>query len=268
MDPFATPQTQLWTLHRAVSPILATAIHDGHLLEPSVACCMALDEADRLREEDPFTGRMIAGVPNRIACGVSRFCIDLNRGIETAVYREPSDAWGLTVWETMPGTEKVDHLKLMHRDYYALLEAVLKGLEGRHGHFVVLDVHSYNHRRDGPDRAPTSNRDAPDINIGTFSMDRSRWAHVVDAFIQFCRSYPIAGRQLDVRENVAFEGRGEQTRFIHERFPTTGCAIAVEFKKFFMDEWTGAPDDHCIGQLSSLLTASVPVLERALAAEP
>jgi hypothetical protein len=41
---------------------------------------------------------------------------------------------------------------------------------------------------------------------------------------------------------VAFEGKGEQTRFVHERYPGTGCAIALEFKKFYMDEWTGKPD--------------------------
>ena len=48
--------------------------------------------------------------------------------------------------------------------------------------------------------------------------------------------------KLDVRENVAFQGKGEQTRFVHERYPGQGCAIALEFKKFFMDEWSGEPD--------------------------
>jgi hypothetical protein len=50
------------------------------------------------------------------------------------------------------------------------------------------------------------------------------------------------GRKLDVRENIAFQGRGEQTRFVHERYPGRGCAIALEFKKFFMDEWSGEPN--------------------------
>ncbi|MEO8142476.1 MAG: hypothetical protein ABI617_07440, partial [Sphingomicrobium sp.] len=49
-------------------------------------------------------------------------------------------------------------------------------------------------------------------------------------------------RRLDVRENVAFQGKGEQTRFVHERYPKQGCAVAIEFKKFFMDEWSGEPD--------------------------
>ena len=45
-----------------------------------------------------------------------------------------------------------------------------------------------------------------------------------------------------MRENVAFQGKGEQTRFVHQRYPGRGCAIALEFKKFFMDEWSGEPD--------------------------
>ena len=107
---------------------------------------------------------------------------------------------------------------------------------------MVLDVHSYNHRRSGPGGAPTPQQDAPDINIGTFSMPRDSWAWLLDPLIEAMRGFDFGGRRLDVRENVAFQGKGELTRFVHERYPEKGCAIAIEFKKFFMDEWTGAPD--------------------------
>ena len=112
--------------------------------------------------------------------------------------------------------------------------------------FVVLDVHSYNHRRDGPDAPAASAELMPQVNIGTFSMDRRRWAHVVDPFMERLRAFEFRGRPMDVRENVAFQGRGEQTRFIHHAFPATGCAIAIEFKKFFMDEWTGEADPEAL----------------------
>ena len=272
MDDVASNNTgsrhQLWEIYRAASPVLATAVHDGHHVDPQVASSVALEDAARLREEDPFTGLMIAGVPNRIICNVSRFCIDLNRPIDKAIYLQPSDAWDLVVWKRELRDAEIDHLRAMHQDYYAVLEAVLKGLERRHGRFIVLDVHSYNHRRAGASEAPTAPDLAPDINIGTFSMDRQRWAHVVDAFIAFCGARTVNGHRLDVRENIAFEGRGEQTRFIHERFPETGCAIAVEFKKIFMDEWTGAPDQASIDDIAALLSDAVPVLEQALEAGP
>ncbi len=80
---------------------------------------------------------------------------------------------------------------------------------------------------------------APDINIGTFSMPRELWAPVLDPLIETMRAFDFNGRRLDVRENVAFQGKGELTRFVHERYPGRGCAIALEFRKFFMDEWTG-----------------------------
>ncbi len=35
---------------------------------------------------------------------------------------------------------------------------------------------------------------------------------------------------------------GNTAERIHDRFPQQGCAIALEFKKFFMDEWSGDPD--------------------------
>lgn len=129
---------------------------------------------------------------------------------------------------------------------------------------MVLDVHSYNHRRQGAGEPPTAQAEAPDINIGTFSMDRSRWNDVVSAVGEHFASATIGGRRLDVRENVAFQGKGEQTRFIHERFAENGCAIAIEFKKFFMDEWTGEPDRRVVSDIRETIAALQPVLEECL----
>lgn len=144
------------------------------------------------------------------------------------------------------------------------LEAILADIESRFGRFVLIDVHSYNHRRAGPRAPATAQAEAPDINIGTYSMDRERWSFVVDPFIETLRSFTFNGAKIDVRENVAFFGKGEQTRFVHDRFPDAGCAIAVEFKKIFMDEWTGKPDSEAIRELRGMLAATVPLLENIL----
>ena len=45
---------QIWQIVRGDSPLVATAIHDGHRLRPEVAEMMALSDTDRLREEDPL----------------------------------------------------------------------------------------------------------------------------------------------------------------------------------------------------------------------
>jgi N-formylglutamate deformylase len=60
---------------------------------------------------------------------------------------------------------------------------------------------------------------------------------------------------------VRFRG-GRLSRWIHETFPETGCALAIEFKKFFMDEWTGEVDRTLHGAILEALRSTTPgVLE-------
>jgi hypothetical protein len=79
-------------------PVLATAIHAGHDLRDEIAARTALDDAARLREEDPFTDLLIPEVCTSVVVRRSRFELDLNRPRERAVYRRPEDAWGLELW--------------------------------------------------------------------------------------------------------------------------------------------------------------------------
>ncbi|NTH49212.1 N-formylglutamate amidohydrolase [Agrobacterium rhizogenes] len=254
----------LWTIERGASPIIATAIHNGHAVRKELENLYALSSDERLREEDPFTEFISRDVPNRIVFHRSRFEVDINRARDGAIYLTPEQAWGLKVWKDGLSSENAHASLRIHDDYYEMLLAFLKGIERRYGRFVVLDLHSYNHRREGPAAAPTAQVEAPHINIGTSSMDRSCWSHVLDILTDHFRSFEIDGRQLDVRENIAFQGKGEQTRFIHQHFPRTGCAIAIEFKKFFMDEWTGEPDLDVLEKLRGIVASAVPLLEQAL----
>jgi hypothetical protein len=260
--------TALWTIERGMSPVIATAIHEGHSTRLNLQPLFLLDHQERLREEDPYTEFTICDVPNRIVFHRSRFEVDINRNREGAIYLTPEQAWGLNVWAGALADDEIEASLRTHDAYYNMLLGFLKGIERQFGRFVALDIHSYNHRRDGPTARPTPPEQAPDINIGTSSMDRGRWAPVVDVLIAHFRSHTINGSPLDVRENVAFQGKGEQTRFIHEHFPKTGCAIAVEFKKFFMDEWTGEPDTGVLDQLRQIVATAVPILEKTLASQP
>lgn len=253
-----------WTTHRGASPVVATAIHDGHAVRENLLLKMALDDDERLREEDPFTAQTIRDLQNRIVFHRSRFEVDLNRVRDGAFYLRPEQAWGLKVWCEEPTDAEIAEALAVHDAYYAMLENYLRGIAAQYGRFIVLDIHSYNHRRGGAAVASTEASEAPEINIGTASMDRERWAPVIEAFMTYAADFDFLGRRLDVRENVAFQGRGEQTRFIHERFADNGCAIAIEFKKIFMDEWTGAPDWQAIAAFRALVAGSLPVLEGAL----
>ena len=193
--------TGFWTIGFGNSPVIGTAIHDGHRIRPDIAGLMALSGEQRLREEDPFTGDMIAGLTNRIIVHHSRFEIDLNRAADQAIYLKPEQSWGLEVWKEEPAQEAIRQSLDFHADYYAMLETVLSAIERRHGAFVVLDVHSYNHRRQGAAAPPTAQAEAPDINIGTFSMDRSRWGDIVSAVGHHFASATIGGK-IDLFEPI------------------------------------------------------------------
>ena len=53
--------------------------------------------------------------------------------------------------------------------------------------------------------------------------------------------------------------------WIHRTFPTTGCALALEFKKTFMDEWSGRVDAAHLAELSRALASTLPGLVESLA---
>ncbi len=48
------------------SALVATAIHAGHDVRPEVGSRLAIDEATRLREEDPFTDRITECAASRV----------------------------------------------------------------------------------------------------------------------------------------------------------------------------------------------------------
>jgi N-formylglutamate amidohydrolase len=247
-----------WTFSDSSVPVVATAIHAGHDMRPAVAACTALDDATRLREEDPFTDGLTAVGGSAVVAHRSRFEVDLNRPRGEAVYQTPEDAWGLELWrETLP-PEEVERSRALYDDFYFELGRRLDTLAER-GPFVVLDLHSYNHRRDGADEPPAPERTNPEVNVGTGALDRVHWCRVVDRFVEVLAAQEVCGHQLDVRENVRFRG-GELCRWVDRRFSARGCALAIEFKKVFMDEWTGELDDRHLEELRGALAAVVLAL--------
>ncbi|MFC1597222.1 N-formylglutamate amidohydrolase [Planctomycetota bacterium] len=259
----STTSDEIWTEEIGGGPLIATAIHDGHDVRPEIAGHLELDEAVRLREEDPFTREWTVVAPTRIVGSRSRFEVDLNRPREKAVYRTPEDAWGLAVWRDGLPHGLFEQSLAEYDAFYRAMHTHLKRFEQDHGHFVVYDLHSYNHRRVGPD-GPAANPDEnPQVNIGTGTMRRQRWAPVVDTFVETLREFDFPGGRLDVRENVRFFG-GNWPRWIHENFPDTGIALAIEVKKFFMDEWTGEPNRNLVDAIADALRFTVPGVLDAL----
>ena len=242
---------------------IATAIHVGHDLRPEVAAELVLPETDRLREEDPHTDEIGALIPARVVVHRSRFEVDLNRKRDDSVYRTAEEAWGLDLLRDSALDEAIVAGSLEVYDaFYAELGRRLD-LVAERGPFVVFDIHSYNHRRGGADAAADLAEENPEVNVGTGSLDRARFGAVVDAFMTALEAAGTSAGPLDVRENIRFRGR-QLAAGTHARYPDRGVVLALEFKKTFMDEWTGAVDRARVDELARALGRTLPAVEASL----
>lgn len=246
--------------HDGDSRVIATAVHNGHELRPEVERIIALEERDRLREEDPFTGEIAARFQLSVVVHRSRFEIDLNRERERAVYVTPDDSWGMELWKYQPDEETISQSLQLYDAFYSNLALTLDQMVSTHGGFVLYDIHSYNHRRQGPEEPPEDEIGNPTVNLGTGSMP-GRWRAVATNFLHSISSHEFEGSPIDARENIRFEGRAVAA-FVHERYVDSGCALAIELKKVFMDEWTGELYEDRHRQLTeALLATEGPVAE-------
>ena len=250
-------QNKFWNLTFSAGPVVAAAIHDGRELRDDVSEIMKLSSDDRLREEDPYTGEWTSVGDTKIIVSRSRFEVDLNRPREKAVYQKPEDAWGLDIWKRdLPENIVSDSLSQYDLFYKEVYE-IFSTLEKQFGHFAVLDLHSYNHMRSGTDGEPADPKLNPEVNIGTGTINRNKWGKLIDRFISDLHNFDFDGRKLDVRENIKFKG-GQFPKWTHQTFPESACSISIEFKKFFMDEWTGKPDVYQIEKIGMALQSTVP----------
>jgi len=243
------------------SPIIATAIHDGHFIPIEFLNNIALKEHERSREEDPYTDFMANLPVNTVLVENSRFVADLNRPKNKCIYKTPDDAWGLTVWKRPLSKQKEKQLLTYYETFYTRMKQLLDSIISQHGCFVVLDIHSYNYRREDPHQeAPRSEN--PEINIGT-KNNQHHVRPLINAFIDFLSQSKICGHRPDVRENIKFQG-GEFSKWIFTHYGQQGCVLSVEFKKTFMDEWTGRVNVKHLMDIHATLKKSIPLLEEEI----
>jgi N-formylglutamate amidohydrolase len=253
-----------WDEAVGAGPIVALAVHEGHEVRPSLLPRFAITPEERRREEDPGTGSWAALAPTFLIARRSRFEVDLNRPPERAVYRTPGEAWGLAVWREEPPAAELAASRALHARFFARLGEILDRKVAEEGGFVLLDLHSYNHRRDGRDAPPADPAANPEVNLGTGTLDRARWGALVDRCLADLRTQrSIPG--LDVRENVKFRG-GWVAQWTNARHRERGVALAIEFKKTYLDEWSGVIDPERAERLGGALCASFPGLEESLRA--
>lgn len=245
-------------IHTSDSPFWSFALHDGHHIDNDLLPYLLLSDKQRLREEDPYTA-LIAELPvNQFVVGTSRFQLDLNRPIEQSVYLYPEQAWGLQVWKENFPSSFIEELYKKHQYIYSIIEQHIQSSIKKYGFFVVLDIHSYNANRESP--MVTIDEEAnPQINLGTY-YNPPKWRDLTDRFIHAIKSQTLYGAPIDVRENIRFKG-GYLPQFLNHNFDDKGCVFAIEFRKDFMNEWTGEPDVQRIAACKQLLINTVQALK-------
>ncbi|WP_051881573.1 N-formylglutamate amidohydrolase [Parvularcula oceani] len=236
-----------WDIQRRGGPVLATAVHAGHVMRDELKPYLAISEQDQRREEDPMTGLWSTVGDDAFRNYTSRFQADLNRPRDSAIYLKPEDSWGLQVWKETPPDEMIERSLAVYDAFYDMMATWIEGLIAECGKVLVLDIHSYNHRRDGPHGRHGPQEDNPDIDLGVTTLDRERFGGVLDVFKTALAAQPAQSRELDVRENVRYPDGGHWPEWVFANYGADVATITLEYKKFYMDEWTG--------------TAFLPVIE-------
>src|SRR5690606_3527036 len=133
---------------------------------------------------DPFTSGWTNIVSTSIIFHHSRFEVDVNRPREKAVYQQPEDAWGLQVWKKDLPSALVDRSLRHYHAFYQAVKSLFNEKIARYGYFILYDLHTYNHRREGPGGEEAPPETHPEVNVGTGHVNRKKWAPVVDSFMK------------------------------------------------------------------------------------
>ena len=252
-----------WDIILRPGPVVAAAVHDGHGLRDSLLPYLAISEEARRRDEDPMTGVLTSVGDARVRLRASRFQVDLNRPRDKALSTDPDDTWGIRFWhDSLPADELKRSLAEYDR-FYAMMRELMDRLLAEWGCALVLDIHSYNHRRDGAAAPPASQASNPDIDLGVTTLDRKRWGSVVERFGEALRNHPVDGRRPDVRENVRYDGGGHFPEWLYATYGERVCAISLEYKKIYMDEWTAQADVAVIEDFRAGLQEAVDAVREA-----
>ena len=75
----------------------------------------------------------------------------------------------------------------------------------KHSHFLVIDLHSYNHRRKGPKEEPGDIDLNPDFNLGTFYIKPyQKWSKVIECFEEEIKSHDFVVSTMYLLKVVIF----------------------------------------------------------------
>ena len=209
------------------SPFICTAIHAGHQLREELIEKCALDEGERKYEEDPLTDLFIRSLPLRLVAHDSRYEYDINRRESECIYEV---AWNKNVWKKELNEVDKNKSKTKHKQFYLLLDGLLKTLQNRFQSCVVYDIHSYNYKR--------IKTCAPVFNVGTHFLIGNKKKKMATAWLEHLAKIELPHIETSALENEVFQGKGYLAEFISTKYPRV-MVLPTEIKKIYCDETTG-----------------------------
>jgi len=246
-----------WNAVLGGGPVLATSIHAGHNIRLELQPWLEIGETERLREEDPMTDYFLTTANNNIRANRSRFECDLNRPRAGCISANPEDTWGLKIWADDLPAEQMDNSRQLHDAFYEMVRYQCDDLIAQHGRILVIDLHSYNHRRNGPQGEIEPRPENPDIDIGATTLNKAVYGDLLTRMTKKLRSVPLLGNTPDVRENKRFPDGGNFPEWLAEIYGDRACVMTLEYKKIFMDEWGDTANILALQHLRSGLLAAV-----------
>lgn len=212
------------------------AMHAGDRLRPDIQDALAVSPQDKYREEDPFTDLFIRDFPIQIICRDSRFEYDVNREYQRGIYDEHKKTWGLKVWKHDLTAEQRAQSLAKHQEFHDLLDIITSFMLQHNQRAVLFDMHSYCYQRET--RQAWYEDDKPEVNVGTKAVNRELFGEMIHNFMQDLATIRVDSKPVRVLENDIFFG-GHLSRRLSAKHYERVLVLALEFKKTFMDEWSG-----------------------------
>jgi len=233
-------------------------LHSGHRVRPDILEILSVGEQDRFREEDPYMDRFIKDFPIQLIARDSRFEYDLNWEIEKAIYSAGSKKWGLNVWKRELNQKERSLSLAKFGEFHYLLDLITEFLLKQGRQALIFDMHSFCYQREA--KQLWYKDEMPEINLGTKALRRDHFAPLLDKLMAELSHTEVNGQRMRVAENVLFPG-GYVSRKYSRLYPEQVLVLALEFKKIFMDEWTGEIFRDPLGSLiASFMNAAKAII--------
>ncbi len=254
-----------WQVQDGEGPIIAAAVHSGHRIRAELTPWLAIPDKGRLREEDPLTDYFLTVADTTVRANVSRFECDLNRPRDICITRDPKKTWELRIWDDALPDQQIERSRAIHDRFYAAMRRLCDDKIARHGQILLLDIHSYNFKRNGPGGEPAPAENNPDIDIGATTLDKPVYGDLLDEFAETLRRVPVNGTAPSVGINVRWKDGGNFPEWLHGIYGEKACVMTLEYKKIFMDEWSEEADIFALQHLRQGLLLAVEGARQTLA---